>query len=177
MFNASFNGSDTSVTVSGLWQWDYGQMLRISGLGVQGDHIQVHFAPVGCRKALIQIGEVDDTGDVTVEIPSELLRKGEDLSAFVYIADEDSGETTHEIRMPVRRRPKPQEYDAPDEKNTLEQILSVAQGKADGLALDGNKLQLTAGGDPIGEEITLPGGDGAGMEAVTEEEIDEMMET
>lgn len=165
----------TGTTAGGLWQWDYGQMLKISGLCIHEEHVQVHFAPVGSREALIQIGEVDSDGDIIVPIPSELLRKGEDLFAYIYAADEIRGETTHEIRLPVKRRAKPQEYDAPDEKNALEQILAIAEGKADGLSLDGSSLQLTAKGEPVGEAVTLPGGGAAGVEAITNQEIDDMM--
>lgn len=166
----------TGTTAGGLWQWDYGQVLKISGLRIQEKHIQVHFTPVGCNEALIQIGEVDSDGDIIVPIPNELLRKGEDLFAYIYAADEFSGETTHEIRLPVKRRAKPQEYDAPDEKNALEQILAIAEGKADGLSLDDDgSLQLTAKGEPVGEAVTLPGGGGAGVDAITIQEIDDMM--
>lgn len=165
----------TGTTAEGLWQWDYGQLLKISGLRIQEDHVQVHFAPVGGRKALIRIGEVDSDGDIIVPIPDELLRKGEDLFAYIYVADEIRGETTHEIRLPVKRRAKPQEYDAPDEKNALEQILTIAKGKADGLSLDGGNLQLTAQGEPIGQAVSLPGGGGAGVEEITNQEIDNMM--
>lgn len=58
-----------------LTQWDYGQEVLLSGLEVERETIEVHFALRGENTALIVIGTVQG-GDITAKIPNELLRAG-----------------------------------------------------------------------------------------------------
>ena len=174
MIYASFNDTDKTITLSGLTQWDYGQQLKISGLKIAQDHIQVHFARESGCEALIVMGQVDDCGDVLVDIPNVLLKCRGRLLAYVYLDDGRQGETIRTIRLDVKARPKPQDYSAPDEKHFIEQLYSEVKGKADGLVLENGTLQLVAGDKPIGEAVTLPEGGGE-MTPMTEEEIDTML--
>lgn len=173
MLIANFNPDDRAIYLSGLYQWDYGQQLKICGLEIQTPQIQVHFAQSGAPDALIVIGEVQE-GNILAEIPNIQLRQSREITAYVYPATESEGETIREVHLKVKARAKPEEYDAPDQKNALQQILDVAQGKADGAEIVDGVLQLTAGGSPVGDPVELPGGAGD-MEPISNEEIDQTM--
>lgn len=47
----------TYVTVSGLWQWDYGQILRIIGLELDAS-VEVHFSLTRNGESLSRAGEI-----------------------------------------------------------------------------------------------------------------------
>lgn len=175
MIYAVFGEQDACVTATGLTQWDYGQILRIHGVcGLK--RTEVHFALDGGGGAIIQMAEVDKNGAITAKIPDRLLETGRMILAYIYVTDQTSGETIRMIKMPVNRRPKPQDYDSPAEKSLLRQLMEKVEQKADGLALEGDELRLTADGKPIGDPVRLPAGEGgASMEPLTEQEIDEIM--
>lgn len=176
MIYAGFNDTDTILFLEGLTQWDYGQKLKIAGLKIPQDHVQVHFAREGAREALIVMGTVDDCGDVLVDIPNVLLKCGNRIIAYIYVDDGKQGETIREIKISVKPRAKPQDYSAPDEKHLIEQLFTSIQGKADGITLEDGKLQLVAGDTPVGEAVELPSGGGGGdMSPLTEEEIDSLL--
>lgn len=75
---------------------------------------------------------------------------------------------------------KPSDPPTPDQYDQMLEIMretkEAAKGKADGLRLDGSRLQLTAGEETVGEPVTLPSGGGAGAESITNQEIDQIME-
>ena len=48
--------------------------------------------------------------------------------------------------------------------------------KADSIKLDDGHMQLTSDGKPIGEVVELPTGGGAGINAIPNKDIDEIME-
>lgn len=156
MIRADFENNGYSIMVHGLTQWDYGQILEICGLEYAISP-EVHYAARRQHKdAIIDVPEVRE-GVIYSKIPDELLKSGEELCAYVYIADEDSGKTVRTITLPVKRRQKPGDYDAPAEKNLLRRLLEQVKGKADNLTLDesGEYLQLTSEGEPVGDRIRL----------------------
>lgn len=110
MVTAVFTDSVYS-SVTGLWQWDYGQTLRIQGL-LLPSAVEIHFSlQEAGGEAMIRIGVTKD-GVTDVPIPDTML--GQEVSrdyyiyAFIYLEDETSGKTTHRIRMKVRSRPRPE---------------------------------------------------------------------
>lgn len=171
MIQAVFN-TEESICVSGLWQWDYGQELQIYGLDIA--QAEVHFAVSGCDEAVITVAQSCE-GALVTKIPDRLLELGREIRAYVYIADASSGETVRTISLPVERRPKPDDYDSPAEKNLLRQMMDKLDKKADNLQLSDGNLQLLSGQNEIGEKIRLPTGSGE-VESITNTEIDEMME-
>lgn len=102
--------------VSNLWQYDYGQILRIQGVTLPAA-VEVQFSLTErAGAAITQIGVTKD-GVTEVSIPDALLEGGTTsqdytIYAFVYIEDGESGNTEHRISMKVRARPKPQPYEA-----------------------------------------------------------------
>ena len=156
MIRAYFDNCGCDITVPGLTQWDYGQVMEITGIPA-AEGTEIHYAIRSRRgEAIITVAEIKD-GILYSRIPDKLLETGEDLYAYVYVADADSGETVRAITLPVKRRPKPGDYDAPAEKNLLRQLMEQVKGKADSMTLDesGEYLQLTSEGKPVGDRIRL----------------------
>ena len=156
MIRADFENNGHSISVPGLTQWDYGQVLEIYGLQY-AISVEVHYAIRRQREdAIIDVPNVRE-GVIYSRIPDKLLESGEELCAYVYIADKDSGETVRTIVLPVKRRPKPGDYDAPAEKNLLRQLMEQVKGKADSMTLDesGRYLQLTSDGKLVGDRMRL----------------------
>ncbi len=157
MLTASFNNGDKVTEVSGLRQWDYGQVLKICGLHIHEKTVEVHFSVSGGCEALIQFVTVEDS-DIFVDIPNELLEVGRDIKAYVFVSDEVSGNTIREITIGVERRPKPKDYSAPADKNLLRQLIEKVEGKADNAKVIDGCLQLLSGEKEIGDRIRLPAG-------------------
>ena len=94
-----------------LWQYDYGQMLRISGKEFpKVTEVQFSLQRSGGH-TLDRIGTFDN-GVLAVQIPNELLQnKGETsdytIYAFVYLSGDKSGNTKYMIQLPVESRPEP----------------------------------------------------------------------
>lgn len=152
-----FKDDRKNITVIGLDQWDYGQKLEIYGIP-DVTHAEVHFCCESDTEALIKQAQVTD--HITADIPDKLLRTGENLKAYVYIATATEGKTIRTITMIVNRRQRPEDYTALPEKNLLREILEKLDLKADDIELKENELQLFSGGKGIGSKIRLPGGSG-----------------
>lgn len=124
--------------VSDLWQWDYGQTLRIQGVALPAA-VEVQFSVTErAGETITRIGVTKD-GVTDVPIPDALLEGGTTsqdytIYAFVYIEDGDSGKTEHRISMKVWARPKPQPFEAPDgseEAGLFQQAITAVNESAD----------------------------------------------
>lgn len=172
MVVANCSEDDRTVSIRKLTQWDYGQVLKVCGIPVRSDTIQVHFALEGSDSALIVLARVED-GNILAEIPNSMLKNGRDINAYIYVANESEGRTIYKITLYVKKRPRPEEYDAPADKNVLQQIIESVSKKADGIKIDGKKVQLLSGEKEIGTAAELPETAGT-IEAITTEEIDSL---
>lgn len=94
-----------------LWQYDYGQMLRIAGKEFpKVTEVQFSLQQSGGH-TLDRIG-TSNNGLLTVQIPNELLQnKGATsdytIYAFVYLSGDGYGNTKYMIQIPVESRPEP----------------------------------------------------------------------
>lgn len=104
-----------------LWQYDYGQVLRIAGKEFpKVAEVQFSLQQSGGH-TLDRIG-TNDNGVLSVQIPNELLlNKGETndytIYAFVYLSGDGSGNTKYMIQLPVESRPEPTD---PSEDPTID---------------------------------------------------------
>lgn len=155
MISVEFKEGEKYAEVCGLVQWDYGQYLQISGISIDEREVEVHFSE-GRHQALIAMADVIKSGTIKVRIPDILLKSGNEIKAYVYLADAESGKTVRIVNMPVKRRPKPDDYTDPKEKSLLRLLQEKIKGKADNLEVDGEYLQLISDGVPIGNRIRLP---------------------
>lgn len=161
MICVTLREEDNFTKKSGLYQWDYGQKLMISGIPLL-ENVEVHFAHKN-TEALIQIAQVTESG-LLVDIPDVLLRSPYEIYVYIYIADPDEGKTIKSIILTVQQREKPVDYNVSDEKNLLRQLLEEVKGKADNLAYENGYLQLLSAGKKIGERIRLTAGSGKEVE-------------
>lgn len=113
------------VTAYGLWQYDYGQILRIEGLNLPAT-VQIHFSLQIDGEVITQIGTTQN-GITEVKIPDSLLKGPVDvyderqayiIYAWIYQVDGNSGKTTYAIALPVARRAEPTDYNTDDEDVT-----------------------------------------------------------
>lgn len=134
MVTAVFNCGDYARTVE-IWQWDYGQVLRIQGLSLPAA-VEIHFAlQESGGESVTRIGVTKD-GITDVTIPDSLLdndgtAQRYSIYAFIYLANGDSGQTIKKITIPVKSRPKPQPFDTPEDAQLFREAIKAVNDAAD----------------------------------------------
>lgn len=134
MVTAVFQSNEDYARVYGLWQWDYGQELRIQGLDLPAA-VEIHFALTETGgEAVTRVGVTKD-GVTTVPIPDSMLEgaggtRDYRIYAWVYLADPAKGETVKRITMQVRARPKPEAFEAPGDGELFEQAIEAVNDAA-----------------------------------------------
>lgn len=133
MIIANFiNKQDALVT--GLDQYDYGQVLRIQGLKLP-TAVEIHF---GLEETggttTTRIGVTKD-GVTDVPIPDSMLENGDTsldytIYAFVYLTDETSGKTTNKIKIQVKARSKPEQFDKPSDTELFHKAIEAVNQSA-----------------------------------------------
>lgn len=97
---------------TGLWQHDYGQILRITGVEFP-KAVEIQFSlNEKSGSTITRIGTTVD-GATEVQIPNELLKNDGRtydycIYAYIYLTDETSGSTEYEIVLRVKSRTKPE---------------------------------------------------------------------
>ena len=128
-------GQHYCQAVSDLWQWDYGQTLRIQGVKLPAA-VEVQFSTTErIGETVTRIG-VTQEGVTEVPVPDTLLEGGgttQDYTiyAFVYIENGDSGKTEYRVSMKVRARPKPEAHATPEEGELFRQAIVAVAESAD----------------------------------------------
>ena len=132
MIEAIFHENINVVSVSGLFQWDYGQRLKIKGLELP-PVVEVHFSNNLEKEAIVMTG-TQDGDDTVVDIPDVLLTKYHDITAYVYVIGSNSGETVKAVILKVEPRVKPQNFveQVPDADIVLSDVVDkINQNIAD----------------------------------------------
>lgn len=138
MITAVFTDNDDYAHAYGLWQWDYGQQLRIEGLHLP-TAVEIHFALQETGgEAITRVGTTKD-GVTTVTIPDSVLEgnratwtaeKAYSIYAWVYLSDKLSGETIKRITMQVKSRPKPEAFEAPGDGEIFREAIEAVNDAA-----------------------------------------------
>lgn len=144
---AKFTG-EKYINVYDVYQWDYGQILRIEGLKLP-KMVEVHFSlEETSGEALVRIGTTKD-GVTDVTVPDGMLENEGvtgtyKIYAWVYIRDADSGSTEYKVTIHVKTRSKPEIPGGGDNQDAFnEAVLEVrksaekseeAQKQAEGYA-------------------------------------------
>lgn len=147
MITAVFNDKMDYTIAYGLWQWDYGQVLRIKGLDFDQISIEVHFSlspnntnslvtigvvkDVDYQSTIVSDGEeytVNETATVLdVVIPKNMLwnniKKNYTIYVFLLSTNEESGETLKRIIMPVKVKPKPLYSVTPEDEELFHRVV------------------------------------------------------
>ena len=152
MITAVFTDNDDYARAYGLWQWDYGQELRIQGLHLP-TAVEIHFALQETGgEAITRVGTTKD-GVTTVTIPDSMLEgnstvwtadKAYNIYAWVYLSDKSSGETIKRITMQVKSRPKPEAFEAPEDGEIFREAIEAVNDAAKRAEEAGDKAVAAA---------------------------------
>ena len=152
MITAVFQNNDDYAHAYGLWQWDYGQQLRIEGLHLP-TAVEIHFALQETGgEAITRVGTTKD-GVTTVTIPDSVLEgnratwtadKAYNIYAWVYLSDKSSGETIKRITMQVKSRPKPEAFEAPGDGEIFHEAIEAVNDAAKRAEEAGDKAVVAA---------------------------------
>ncbi len=135
---ADISSTRNTAATKSLWQYDYGQILKITGLDLP-EAYQVHFSNEQvCGLSITMIGDADG-----VLIPDELLQTGLYVYAFLYLHEgESDGETEYKITIPVSRRPQPSDEEpTPVEQSAIDQAIAALQSA---VSLTNENVRITA---------------------------------
>lgn len=168
---ATFKCGSKSCELYGLWQYDYGQILRIQDLGLP-PAVEIHFSLT--EKGGTSVTRVGTTKDgvTDVVIPDSLL-ENDDASqdywiyVFVYLTDDDSGSTEYKIAMKVKSRPRPEAIDRPEDQELFREAIAAVNEAADRAENAVNNLNAD-----VSEKVTRPDTAEVGQ-ALVVKEIDE----
>lgn len=125
MIKVNLSNTNGIVQTGALSQWDFGQVMEITGLSIEDD-TEVHFANHGEDEAIIVMGKYEE-GVLIVEIPDISLTKGTDIFVFVYESSTTAGRTIRKARIPITKRAKPVGYTAPNAQDYLMRLLEEAE--------------------------------------------------
>lgn len=103
---ALFPSGKNSITVSGLYQWDYGQVLEIESADIGSEIVEVHFACTNMTEAVVRPCTFAN-GVGTVTIPDSCLEQHTTINAWIYRIEGTQGHTVATIILPVTARPRP----------------------------------------------------------------------
>lgn len=124
---------DRYCRVSGAWQYDYGQILRIQGLNLP-KAVEIHFSLTEkSGESITRIGTTKD-GVTEVLVPDSMLEKETDqnysIYAFIYLSDTASGNTEYRIAIMVNTRPKPEVPGTPEEPELFRETIEAVNQAA-----------------------------------------------
>ena len=155
---------------TGIWQHDYGQILRITGADLpKAVEVQFSLEDNG-GDTLTRIGTTAD-GATEVKVPDSLL-KNENCTqnyliyAWIYITDDTSGNTEYQIILHVKSRPKPEEpseeplpepnifHETVEAVNAAADRAEAAEQKAKASATEAGKYAASASKSAVAAEKT-----------------------
>lgn len=134
MIIANFDKGSTREDVFRIYQYNYGQVLRIQGLTLP-TAVEVHFSLQNTGgEATTRIGVTKD-GVTDVVIPDSLLENGDiaqdyEIYAFVYLRNETSGQTEYKIALHIASRPKPEAFDRPEDAEIFKEAIKAVNESA-----------------------------------------------
>lgn len=132
---AVFEPGSTTANAYGLWQWDYGQVLRIQGLHLPS-MVAIHFSLQETGGTSVNRVGVTKDGVTDVIIPDSMLEndgadRTYDMFAFVYLTDATSDQTEYKIKMQVKSRPKPEVFGGGENPNIFHEAVQAVKKSAD----------------------------------------------
>lgn len=122
-FGTDRTSTETSARTAPLWQYDYGQVLKIDGVELPTAY-EVHFSNEKHGTSVTQIGNGDG-----VDIPDALLLSGKPVYAWVYLhTGLNDGETEYIITIPVNKRAQPTNATpTPVQQDAITQAIAALQ--------------------------------------------------
>lgn len=134
---ADFSKGNEKAYVRGLYQHDYGAILKVTGIEY-AEIIRVDFAGPNDGKAHPVVALQEPDGGFQVKIPKENTDKAGELSAYIYITDAESGFTIKEVILPIIERveadPDPSGEKTDPFADVIEEIKKNAKSASDSAA-------------------------------------------
>ena len=120
-------GQRQTVAAEPLFQWAYGQILRLEGLDLPQAY-QVDFSNFEfCGESIPQIGGPDG-----VPVPVEVLATGAPVYAFVWAQNETAGRTWCRVEIRVIPRPVPDlDTPNPEEESAIAEAIAALNDGVD----------------------------------------------
>lgn len=130
----AFFEEDNYCKASGLWQYDYGQILSIEGLNLP-KIVEIHFSLDDKNGDTITRIGLTENSITTVHIPDALLENNDitsnyNMYAFIYIANSVEGNTEYRITMPVKARPKPNILKSSEDPEIFHEVVEAVNKAA-----------------------------------------------
>lgn len=109
------------IMIRNLYQYDYGQQMDFTG-GNVADGTEVHYfqGEYGCRTVV---------KDNAVQIPDYLFVSTKTILAYLYVSDEESGETIKKFTLLLLPREKPPDYIDPSKPEDYSRLLPLGWGE------------------------------------------------
>lgn len=155
---------------TGIWQHDYGQILRITGADLpKAVEVQFSLEDNG-GDTLTRIGTTVD-GATEVKVPDSLLKNEKCtqnylIYAWIYVTDDTSGNTEYQIILHVKSRPKPEKpteeplpepnifHETVEAVNAAADRAEAAEQKAKASATEAGKYAASASKSAVAAEKT-----------------------
>lgn len=114
-------GVSPTIYTQSIWQYNYGQVIRISGIELPSP-FECHFSSDGTSETILVLGENNQ-----VTIPDELLQINRNINCYIFLhATETSGETQYRICIPVEKRaPLGETQPTPVEQDTIAKAIAA----------------------------------------------------
>ena len=110
-------------------QWDFNQELYIKDW--QYDYMPIfHFTNTKSDVALVLKGSIEPDGRAKTNVPNVLLQESYPIIVYVYYEEENSGKTIRFSKIPVRKRPKPHDYEYTENVEYINWIKLEAEARA-----------------------------------------------
>lgn len=109
MLQIAISGRIDENVTDPLYQYDVGQKLQISGTGLTIPP-KIHFTNLKMSEALA-VSATMENDIITVDIPNSLLAEPHIIYAYVYLVEDETGQTVHLVKIPIIKRQKPTDYE------------------------------------------------------------------
>lgn len=164
VIKANIKMQNTTTYTCSVWQYDYGQILQITGAELP-QAVEVQFSLDEKSGETITRVATTTNGVTEVQIPNELLKREECkgdyfIYAYIFVSDEKSGNTKYKIAIAVKKRPKPEEpTDEPEQEENLFHAtvaaVNASAERAEKAASDAENIRDNLNLD-LSEKITRP---------------------
>ena len=134
MVIANFENNERVKHVIGLYQYDKGQILRITGLNLP-QIVEIDFALEETGSIAKREVGTTENGITEVQIPNYFLINNDigidyTIYVFVYITNNEVGETVKVIKLQVKSRSKPEQMETPEDKDPFQEVINTVGGFA-----------------------------------------------
>lgn len=115
-------GTNFTTTISGFFQYDYGQIIDVYGTGTDIDNLQFEFIQDG-QQITVLGAYIPETDSYHLRIPDSFLQKTSEILAYIYYEDPHKGQTIKILIVKITPREKYESIPDPQHHSIVEQIL------------------------------------------------------